>query len=103
MPPKCAKRRQLLEEAQVVLQVVAAGEITRAFIAYQTFETGALPSLLRVRRFTALEETCVGHQSVTPGDCVSSLAADVGEVVHLDCNGVAKLAGWCACADFVQE
>ena len=54
MPPKCAKRRAVLEESKVFLEAKADGEVFWTLLAYTTFEVGALP-LLRLRRPAAKE------------------------------------------------
>ena len=92
MPPKSAKRRALLEEAKVVLEAKADGEVFWALLAYATFEAGALPSLLRLRRPAAKEQP-------RSGGAASLVVADF---VELECTSVRGSAQWCSLLDFVE-
>ena len=92
MPPKSAKRRALLEEAKVVLEAKADGEVFWALLAYTTFEAGALPSLLRLRRPAAKEQP-------RSGGAASLVVADF---VELECTSGRGSAQWCSLLDFVE-
>ena len=92
MPPKSAKRSALLEEAKVVLEAKADGEVFWALLAYTTFEAGALPSLLRLRRPAAKEQPRSG--------VAASLV--VADFVELECTSGRGSAQWCSLLDFVE-
>ena len=64
---------------------VPDGEVFWALLAYTTFEAGALPSLLRLRRPAAKEQPAA--QSVSP-----RLRGNLGEY---HCLPVATLSGLC--------
>ncbi len=83
----------------MVLQVVAEGESAWALVAYQTFESGALPSLLLLRRHATSEEPLRGCPSST-GDSAPSLVA---EGTLLETVEIGGLAGWCAFAEFAEQ
>ena len=69
-----------------MLEAKADGEVFWAHIAYTTFEAGALPSLLRLRRPAAKERPSLR----------------VGDIVQLECACFRGSAQWCSLFDFVE-
>jgi hypothetical protein len=76
----------MLDEAKVVLEVKADGEVFWAHVAYTTFEIGAMPSLLRL-------------QQARSGAAAPLV---VGDGVKLECMSVQGTARWHCLMDFVE-
>ena len=66
--------------------------MVRALLAYTTFEAGALPSLMRLRRPAAKEQP-------RSGGAASLVVADF---VELECTSGRGSAQWCSLLDFVE-
>ena len=75
-----------------MLEAKADGEVSWALLAYTTFEAGAFPSLLRLRRRAAKEQPRAGGASSPAVE--ASLA--VADAVELECTSVRGSAQWCS-------
>ena len=93
-PPTVARRRQLLEEARAVMQIQAVvspetgiSDVVWALVVYTTFESGAQPSLLRLR----------------PRRASSQVAIGCSQPPVLECLVTGGMAPWCSFADVVEQ